>query len=43
MAIPLRSAVRSAPAKGGWPGFDAVLKFKMLVLQALEPRRPSRR
>lgn len=26
---------RSAPSKGGRPGFDVVLKFKMLVLQAL--------
>jgi IS5 family transposase len=26
---------RSDPAKGGRPGFDPVLKFKMLVLQAL--------
>ncbi|WP_041795251.1 IS5 family transposase [Pararhodospirillum photometricum] len=26
---------RSAPSKGGRPGFDAVLKFKMLVLQSL--------
>ncbi|MFD2235452.1 IS5 family transposase [Phaeospirillum tilakii] len=26
---------RSAPAKGGRSGFDAVLKFKMLVLQSL--------
>jgi len=25
---------RSAPSKGGWPGFDVVLKFKMLVLQS---------
>jgi hypothetical protein len=33
------------PAKGGRPGFDAVLKFRMLVLQAmhgllLERNRP---
>jgi transposase, IS5 family len=26
---------RSSPSKGGRPGFDPVLKFKMLVLQAL--------
>jgi hypothetical protein len=26
---------RSAISKGGRPGFDVVLKFKMLVLQAL--------
>ena len=28
---------RSDPAKGGRPGFDVVLKFKMLVLQSLRP------
>lgn len=30
-----RALARRDPAKGGRPGFDVVLKFKMLVLQAL--------
>ena len=30
-----RAVGRSDPSLGGRPGFDVVLKFKMLVLQAL--------
>ena len=31
----VRALKRSDPSKGGRPGFDAVLKFKMLVLQTM--------
>ena len=33
--ILMKALRRSHPCKGGRPGFDPVLKFKMLVLQAL--------
>jgi len=33
----------SHPSKGGRPGFDPVLKFKMLVLQACMACRCNRR
>ena len=35
LAVLAKAVRRSDPAKGGRPGFDLVLKFKMLVLQSL--------